>query len=82
MVGGRRAGRPTAARKRSQRADVGAPSQRDMLDVLNGVTKSHGQLSWLIEYSREYPEFRYSCDLLITFEGKFGGIGPAACSGY
>jgi hypothetical protein len=53
-----------------------------MLDVLNGVTKSHGQLSWLIEYSREYPEFRYSCVLLITFEGKFGGIGPAACSGY
>jgi len=54
----------------------------NMLDVLNGVTKSHGQLSWLIEYSRGYAEFRYSCVLLVTFEGKFGGIGPAACSGY
>ena len=54
----------------------------NMLDVLNGVTKSHGQLSWLIEYSRGYAEFRYSCVLLVTFEGKFGGIGPAACSEY
>jgi len=54
----------------------------NMLDVLNGITKSHGQLSWLIEYSRGYAEFRYSCVLLVTFEGKFGGIGPAACSEY
>ena len=53
-----------------------------VLDVLNGITKSHGQLSWLIEYSRADAEFRYSCVLLITFEGKFVGIGPTACSGY
>ena len=53
-----------------------------MLDVLNSVTKSHGQLSWLIEYSRGDAQFRDSCVLLVTFEGKFVGVGPSACSGY
>jgi hypothetical protein len=53
-----------------------------MLDVLNAITKSHGQLSWLVEYSRGPAEFRYSCVLLITFDGRLGGIGPTVCSGY
>ena len=52
-----------------------------MLDVLNGVTKSHGQLSWLVEYSPGYAEFRYSCVLLVTFEGKFVGLDLVVVQG-
>ena len=50
-----------------------------MLDVLNAITKSHGQLGWLVEYARGPAEFRYSCIRLITFDGRFGGVGPIAC---
>jgi hypothetical protein len=50
-----------------------------MLDVLNAITKSHGQLGWLVKYVRGLAEFRYSCIRLITFDGRFGGVGPIAC---
>jgi hypothetical protein len=54
-----------------------------MLDVLNAIAKSHGHLGWLIEYARGPAEFRYSCIRLITFDGRFVGVGPIACpAGY
>ena len=53
-----------------------------MLDVLNAITKSHGQMGWLVEYAPGPAEFRHSCIRLITFDGKFGVVGPNACTGY
>jgi hypothetical protein len=54
-----------------------------MLGVLNAIATSHGQLGWLVEYARGSAEFRYSCIRLITFDGRFGGVGPIACpAGY
>lgn len=77
---------------------IGNPTQREsdldlpisvtlpsatILDVLNAITKSHGQLGWLVEYARGPAEFRYSCVRLIIFDGEFGGVGPIACrAGY
>ena len=42
-----------------------------MLGVLNAIARSHGQLSWLVEYARGPAELRYSCILFITFDGRF-----------
>jgi hypothetical protein len=53
-----------------------------ILDVLNAITKSHGQLGWLIQYSHGPAEFRYSCIHLITFDGWFVGVAPIVCAGY
>jgi hypothetical protein len=50
-----------------------------ILDTLNAVIVRHGGLGWLIEYARGPAELANSCVRLITFDGKFIGVGPAAC---
>lgn len=56
---------------------------RTILDTLNAVVVGHGGLGWLIEYARGPAEFRNSCVRLITFDGKFVGVGPIGCmTGY
>jgi hypothetical protein len=52
-----------------------------MLDALDAITKSHGQLSWIVASIRSPEELRKSCAYLITFDGKFAGIGSVACDG-
>jgi hypothetical protein len=54
-----------------------------MLDGLNAIIRSHGQLGWLIEYARGPAQLRNGCIRLITFDGKVVGIGSIACpAGY
>ena len=60
---------------------VTLPTSR-MLDVLNAITKSHGQLGWLVQYAHRPAEFRYSCIYLITFDGRFVAVAPIVCPGY
>jgi hypothetical protein len=61
---------------------VGLPATT-VLNGLNAIIRSHGQLGWLVEYARGPAELRNSCIRVITFDGKFGGTGPIACpAGY
>lgn len=54
-----------------------------MLDGLNAIIRSHSQLGWLVEYAGGPAELRNSCIRVITFDGKFDGIGSIACpTGY
>jgi len=46
-----------------------------MLDVLNAITKSHGQLIWMVASLRESEGFKTGFVYLITFDGQFKGMG-------
>lgn len=53
---------------------------RTILDTLNAVVVGHGGLGWLIEYARGPAVLWNSCVRLITFDGKFVGVGPTDCT--
>lgn len=52
------------------------------LDVLNATIKAHGGLGWLIEYVHGPAELKNGCIRVITFDGKFGGVGRTGCQNY
>lgn len=73
-------GNPTARTSDlDQGISVALPSPT-VLDVLNAVVKSHGQLSWMVASVRAPEGLKNSCVYLITFDGQFTGIG-ADCGG-
>jgi hypothetical protein len=53
-----------------------------MLDLLNAITKSHGQLSWMVASVRAPEGLKTSCVYLITFDGQFKGIGGDCGGGF
>jgi len=53
-----------------------------ILDVLNAIAKSHGQLGWMVQYGHGPAQFRNSCIHLVTLDGRFAGVAPIVCPGY
>lgn len=50
-----------------------------MLETLNSVVRAHGGLGWMVHYANAPAEIKTSCLRFVTFDGKFSGVGAAAC---
>ena len=50
-----------------------------MLEVLNSVVRAHGGLGWMVHYANAPADIKTSCLRFVTFDGKFSGVGAAAC---
>jgi hypothetical protein len=60
------------------RMDFNVPSG-SMVDALNSVVRAHGGLGWMVHYAKAPIDIRTSCVRFVTFDGKFSGVGAAAC---
>ena len=50
-----------------------------MLEALNTVVRAHGRLGWMVHYANAPADIKTSCVRFVTFDGKFSGVGAAAC---
>jgi hypothetical protein len=50
-----------------------------VLDALNSVVRTHGGLGWIVRYARAPAVIGNSCIRFVTFNGRFTGLGAAAC---
>jgi hypothetical protein len=67
---------PDAGLEKRMTFDVPSGS---MLDALNSVVRTHGGLGWIVYYARAPVDIKTSCVRFVTFNGKFTGVGAAAC---
>jgi hypothetical protein len=61
-----------------RRMDYDVPSGT-MIDALNSVVRAHGGLGWMVHYANARADIQTSCIRFVTFDGKFSGVGAAAC---
>lgn len=50
-----------------------------LLEALNRVVCAHGGVGWMVYYANAPADIRTSCLRFVTFDGKFSGLGAAAC---
>jgi len=60
------------------RIDVEVPSGT-IVDALNSVVRAYGGVGWMVYYANAPADIKTSCVRFVTFDGKFTGVGAAAC---
>jgi hypothetical protein len=61
-----------------KRMDFDVPSGT-MIDALNSVVRAHGGLGWMVHYASARADIKTSCVRFVTLDGRFSGVGAAAC---
>jgi hypothetical protein len=56
-----------------------AISRARLMGALNGIVRVHGSAGWMVHYARAPATIQNSCLRFISFEGRFTGLGAAAC---
>jgi hypothetical protein len=58
--------------------DIDLPSGT-VVEALNSVVRAHGGLGWMVHYAHAPAALETSCLRFLTFDGRFSGVGAAAC---